>query len=56
MDTTMAREMAREKDPVTDVEYDENDPCHHTSRLKDMLTGVAEHVGGDVTKVHEPKA
>jgi hypothetical protein len=34
----------------------ENSPQHHTAKIKDMLTGVIEHVRSDVEKVSEPKA
>ena len=34
----------------------ENTPQHHTAKIKDMLTGVIEHVRSDVEKVSEPKA
>jgi hypothetical protein len=38
------------------MQYDESDPRHHTSKLKDMPTGVVEHARADVGKVGEPKA
>jgi hypothetical protein len=34
----------------------ESDPQHHTAKIKDMLTGVVEHVRSDVGKVDDPKA
>jgi hypothetical protein len=34
----------------------ENTPQHHTAKIKDMLTGIIEHVRSDVEKVSEPKA
>ncbi len=38
------------------MQYDESDPCHHTAKLKDMLSEVADHAREDVGKVEEPKA
>ncbi|MDX6433973.1 MAG: hypothetical protein QOE54_6339 [Streptosporangiaceae bacterium] len=38
------------------MQYSEDDPRHHTIKLHDMLTGVAEHARQDVGKVREPKA
>lgn len=33
-----------------------DDPRHHTGKLHDMLTRVAEHAREDVGKISEPKA
>lgn len=38
------------------MKYDESDPRHHTSKLKDMLNEVADHAREDVGKIDEPKA
>jgi hypothetical protein len=38
------------------MQYPEDDPRHHTIKLHDMLTGVAEHAREDVGKIDEPKA
>jgi hypothetical protein len=38
------------------TQYAENDPRHHTAKLKQMLRDVAEHAREDVTKVSDPKA
>jgi hypothetical protein len=35
---------------------DENTPQHHTTKIKEMLTGVIEHARSDVDKVDDPKA
>ncbi|HWG21876.1 MAG TPA: hypothetical protein VG225_15200 [Terracidiphilus sp.] len=34
----------------------ENDPQHHTAKIREMLTGLADHVRADVDKVSDPKA
>jgi hypothetical protein len=34
----------------------ENDPKHHTAKIKRMLDELVQHVREDVTKVNEPKA
>lgn len=36
--------------------YPENDPRHHTGKLKDMLEEVIRHAREDITKIEEPKA
>ena len=38
------------------IEYPENDPRHHTEKLKQMLTETMEHARKDVAKVDDPKA
>jgi len=38
------------------VHYDEDDPRHHTARLKTMLNEVVDHAREDVGKIEEPKA
>jgi len=38
------------------VAFPENDPRHHTDRLKQMLTEMIEHARKDVAKVSDPKA
>lgn len=38
------------------MQYDERDPRHHTAKLKDMLSGFADHAREDVGKIDEPKA
>jgi hypothetical protein len=34
----------------------ENDPIHHTQRVKAQMSRLIEHLRGDVAKVTEPKA
>lgn len=34
----------------------ESDPGHHTAKIKDMLTGIVEHVRSDIEKVDDAKA
>ena len=46
----MADQTHREDDPGR------ADPRHHTRRIRDMLTDVAEHARGDVRKVEDPRA
>ncbi|CCG03079.1 hypothetical protein [Blastococcus saxobsidens] len=36
--------------------YDENDPRHHTIKLRGMLDDVAQHAREDVGKIDDPKA
>lgn len=36
--------------------YPENDPRHHTIKLKEMLRDVVQHAREDVGKVDDPKA
>jgi hypothetical protein len=38
------------------VEFPEDDPRHHTAKLKQMLTEIMEHARKDVAKVDDPKA
>lgn len=38
------------------MQYPENDPRHHTGKLKQMLRDVAGHAREDVTKVSDPRA
>lgn len=37
------------------TQYDENDPRHHTIKLKGMLDDVTRHAREDVGKIQEPK-
>ncbi|HUH56686.1 MAG TPA: hypothetical protein VLZ32_13230 [Rhodanobacter sp.] len=36
--------------------YADNDPRHHTDKIKGMLRDAMEHVREDVSKVSDPKA
>lgn len=36
--------------------YADNDPRHHTDKIKGMLRDAMEHVRDDVSKVSDPKA
>jgi hypothetical protein len=38
------------------VQYSEDDPRHHTIKLKDMLTDVIDHAREDVGKINDAKA
>lgn len=38
------------------MQYDEGDPRHHTSKLKEMLNDTAAHARKDVVKISDPKA
>ncbi len=38
------------------TQFPENDPRHHTAKLKQMLTEIIIHARQDVTKVSDPKA
>ena len=38
------------------TEFPENDPRHHTAKIKQMLTETMEHARKDVGKVSDPKA
>lgn len=38
------------------AQYSENDPRHHTKKLKDMLTQIVDHAREDVGKINDPKA
>lgn len=35
--------------------FAENDPFHHTTKLKKMLTEVIDHAREDISKISEPK-
>jgi len=49
--------LARRSATMTDrMQYPENDPRHHTLKLKQMLNDVAKHAREDVSKVSDPKA
>lgn len=37
-------------------QFPENDPRHHTAKIKEMLNGIIEHARSDVDKVNDPKA
>ena len=37
-------------------QFGEDDPRHHTARLKQMLTEVIDHAREDVSKVKDPRA
>lgn len=41
---------------MTNPNYPESDPRHHTSNLKQMLDDTARHAREDVGKVQDPKA
>lgn len=34
----------------------QSDPIRHTTQVRDRLTGLAEHLRQDVTKIDEPRA
>ncbi|MHB8487485.1 MAG: hypothetical protein ACYDCM_17365 [Candidatus Acidiferrales bacterium] len=38
------------------MQYNEQDPRHHTQKIKQMLNDTATHVREDVSKVSDPKA
>lgn len=38
------------------MEYAEDDPRHHTHKIKEMLHGSMQHIGEDITNVADPKA
>jgi hypothetical protein len=38
------------------MQYSEDDPRHHTAKLKQMLSDVIDHAREDLTKVTDPKA
>jgi hypothetical protein len=38
------------------MQYSENDPRHHTLKLKQMLNDTAAHAREDVSKISDPKA
>lgn len=37
-------------------QYAENDPRHHTIKIKDMLSDVRDHLREDIGKVEDPRA
>ena len=37
-------------------QYAEDDPRHHTAKLKSMLSDTIEHARDDVTKIADPRA
>jgi hypothetical protein len=39
-----------------EAKYAENDPRHHTLKIKAMLRDSMQHMREDVTKVDDPKA
>jgi len=41
---------------VDRMQYPENDPRHHTLKLKQMLNDTATHAREDVSKISDPKA
>jgi hypothetical protein len=41
---------------TTNKNYPENDPRHHTQKIKGMLGEAAGHCREDVSKISEPKA
>lgn len=41
---------------VSPQTYAENDPRHHTLKIKGLLNDLINHVRQDVSKVDEPKA
>ncbi len=38
------------------MQFSEDDPRHHTARIKGMLTELIDHAREDVGKVKDPKA
>jgi hypothetical protein len=38
------------------MQFTENDPRHHTQKLKQMLNETAEHSREDISKISDPKA
>jgi hypothetical protein len=36
--------------------YPEDDPRHHTARLREMLDAIVTHAREDIGKISEPKA
>lgn len=43
--------------PMADrQQFPEEDPRHHTIKLKDMLTDVIDHAREDVGKLRDPRA
>ena len=41
---------------MTDTNFPETDPRHHTSNIKQMLDDTARHAREDVQRVHDPEA
>jgi hypothetical protein len=41
---------------VDRMQYSENNPRHHTAKLKQMLTDVVNHAREDAHKISDPKA
>jgi hypothetical protein len=38
------------------MQYPENDPRHHTIKLRAMINDVVSHAREDISKISEPKA
>jgi hypothetical protein len=38
------------------MQFPEDDPRHHTAKLRDMLAEVVRHAREDIGKIDEPKA
>ncbi len=38
------------------INLPESDPRRHTAKIKDMLSGVTQHVREDVGKIDDPRA
>jgi hypothetical protein len=38
------------------TQYPENDPRHHTLKIRSMLEDVAQHAREDIPKITEPRA
>ena len=36
--------------------FAEDDPRHHTTRIRDMLSELREHLREDIAKINEPRA
>jgi hypothetical protein len=45
-----------EVDMTDRMQFSEDDPRHHTARIKSMLTELIDHSREDVGKVKDPKA
>ncbi len=41
---------------MNEKQFSENDPRHHTTKIKRMLDDLVKHLREDVQKVTEPKA
>jgi hypothetical protein len=37
-------------------QYAEDDPRHHTVKIRDMLSDVRDHIREDIGKIDEPRA